>query len=157
MNQIEERILELLDQNRIAFELREHEPVYTSPKMAEVLGTQEDRIAKSMILKKSDGGHFLAVLPGKLKLDFGRLATFLDVKSVSLAPIAEAEKIANCPVGCVHPFGNLINLRTYFDKKILDKDYLFFNPGSHTKSIKIKTDDLVRLVRPSIIEFTKLT
>lgn len=157
MHQIEQRILDLLNQNRIAFELREHEPVYTSPKMAEVLGTQEDHIAKSMVLKKSDGGYFLAVLPGKLKLDFDRLATFLDVKSASLASVVEAEKIAECPIGSVHPFGNLINLRTYFDKKLLDNDYVFFNPGSHTKSIKIRTDDLVKLVRPNIIEFTKPT
>jgi len=136
------------------YEVREHKPVYTSIQMAKFLGTDEDRIAKSMILK-SGKDHFLAVLPGKLRIDFGKLDTILDTKSVCLAPASEAEDIAECSVGSVHPFGNLINCRTYFEKELLTSDYVFFNPSSHTKSIRIKTTDLVELVKPSIIEFAK--
>jgi len=123
--------------------------------MAEYLGTSEQRIAKSMVLKQSDGGYVLAVLPGRLKIDFSRFAKVLGVEKVSLAPAPEAEKIARCSVGSVHPFGNLVNLKTYFDRHILTLDYVYFNPGSHTKSIKINTDDLVRLVKPSLIEFAR--
>jgi Ala-tRNA(Pro) deacylase len=155
VHQIGQEILSFLNQNGVAYELREHEPVYTSPQMADFLGTGEEHIAKSMIMRKSDGGYFLAVLPGKLKIDFGRLADILGVKSVSLAPVIEAERIAKCSVGSVHPFGNLIQLRTYFDKKLLKNEYLFFNPGSHTESVKINTSDLVAVVKPTIIEFTK--
>lgn len=136
------------------YEVREHEPVYTSPQMAKFLGTDEDHIAKSMILK-SNNEYLLAVLPGKLKIDFDRLGTILGAKSIRLASASEAENIAKCAVGSVHPFGNLINLRTYFDQKLLNTEYVFFNPGSHTKSIKIRTTDLIELVRPSVIEFTK--
>ena len=155
VEQIDQQILSFLNQNGVAYELREHDSVYTSPQMADYLGTGEEHIAKSMIMRKSDGGYFLAVLAGKLKIDFSRFAGILGVKSVSLAPMIEAERIAKCSVGSVHPFGNLIQLRTYFDKKLLNNEYLFFNPGSHTKSVKINTSDLVRLVKPSIIEFTK--
>jgi Cys-tRNA(Pro) deacylase len=155
MSQIDDDILAFLNQNGIVYELREHEPVYTAPQMAEYLGTSEQRIAKSMVLKKSDGGYVLAVLPGRLKIDFGRFAKVLGVEKVSLAPIAEAEKIARCSVGSVHPFGNLLDLRTYFDRHMLSLDYVFFNPGLHTKSIRISTGDLVRLVKPTIIEFTR--
>ena len=123
--------------------------------MAEYLGTSEQRIAKSMVLKQSDGGYVLAVLPGRLKIDFSRLAKALGVEKISLASAPEAEKIARCSVGSVHPFGNLVNLKTYFDRHILTLDYVYFNPGSHTKSIKINTDDLVRLVKPSLIEFAR--
>jgi len=139
----------------VAYELREHEPVYTALQMAEYLGTSEQRIAKSMVLKQSDGGYVLAVLPGRLKIDFSRLAKALGVEKISLASAPEAEKIARCSVGSVHPFGNLVNLKTYFDRHILTLDYVYFNPGSHTKSIKINTDDLVRLVKPSLIEFAR--
>jgi len=155
MGQIEEEILDLLNQNGVAYELREHQPVYTAPQMAEYLGTSEQRIAKSMVLKQSDSVYVLVVLPGRLKIDFTRLATVLGVQNVSLAPVAEAEGIAKCSVGSVHPFGNLLHLKTYFDRHLLDFDYVFFNPGVHTKSIKINTTDLVRLVNPTIIGFTK--
>ena len=155
MTQIDEEILESLNQNGVTYELKEHAPVYTAAQMAEYLGTSEQRIAKSMILKKNDGGYVLAVLPGKLKIDFNRFASVLGVEKVSLAPIPEAERIARCSVGSVHPFGNLVDLKTYFDKHILTFDFVYFNPGSHTKSIKIKTEDLVRLVKPTLIEFTR--
>ena len=155
MSQIDEEIVGFLNQNGIKYELREHEPVYTAPQMAEYLGTSEQRIAKSMILKKSDGGYVLAVLPGRLKIDFTRFAKIVGVEKVSLAPIPEAEKIARCSVGSVHPFGNLLNLNTYFDSHILTLDFVYFNPGLHTKSIKISTDDLVRVVKPTVTEFTR--
>jgi prolyl-tRNA editing enzyme YbaK/EbsC (Cys-tRNA(Pro) deacylase) len=155
MTQIDEEIIGFLNQNGITYELREHEPVYTAPQMAEYLGTSEQRIAKSMILKKSDGGYVLAVLPGRLKIDFSRFATVLGVEKVSLAPIPEAEKIARCSVGSVHPFGNLLNLATYFDRHMLNLDFVYFNPGLHTKSIKVGTDDLVRLVKPTVAEFAR--
>ena len=155
MSQIDEEIVGFLNQNAIKYELREHEPVYTAPQMAEYLGTSEQRIAKSMIVKKSDGGYALAVLPGRLKIDFSRLASVLGTTKVSLAPVPEAEKIARCSVGSVHPFGNLLNLQTYFDRHILDLDFVYFNPGSHTKSIKINTDDLIRLVKPTVTAFAR--
>jgi Ala-tRNA(Pro) deacylase len=155
MSQIDEEIIEFLNQNGVTYELREHEPVYTALQMAEYLGTSEQRIAKSMIVKKSDGGYALAVLPGRLKIDFSRLAAILGVEKVSLAPIPEAERLARCSVGSVHPFGNLLNLRTYFDSHMLSLDFVYFNPGSHTKSIKINTDDLIRLAKPTVTAFTR--
>jgi Cys-tRNA(Pro) deacylase len=155
MSRIDEEIIGFLKQQGITYELREHEPVYTAPQMAQYLGTSEQRIAKSMVLKKSDGGYVLAVLPGKLRIDFSRFASVLGVEKVSLAPIPEAERIARCSVGSVHPFGNLVDLKTYFDKHILSLDFVYFNPGDHTKSIKINTDDLVRLVTPTVTEFAR--
>jgi len=156
MGQIDEEILSFLDRNGIVYDLREHEPVYTSPQMAKYLGTDEERIAKSLVLKGSDGGYVLAVLPGKLKIDFHRFAVFLNVANVSLAPVIEAEKIVKCSIGSVHPFGNLVGLRTCFEKHLLNINYVFFNPGSHTRSIRISISDLVRLINPTITEFAKL-
>ena len=152
---IETDIVGFLNTNSVAYELREHAPVYTAPQMAEYLGTSEQRIAKSMVIKRSDGGHVLAVLPGKLKIDFGRLAKAVGAEKVSLAPIPEAEKLARCSVGAVHPFGNLVGLKAYFDQHMLSLDFVYFNPGIHTKSIKISTDDLVRLTKPTVTEFAR--
>ena len=154
-NRIDEDILGFLNQNGVAYELREHEPVYTSPQMTQYLGTTEEHIAKSMVLKKADGGYVLVVLPGLLKIDFKRFAKTLDTEKVSLAPAAEAEKIVRCSVGSVHPFGNLVNLTTYFDRHLLSLEFVYFNPGLHTKSIKISTEDLVRLIKPAITDFAK--
>ena len=149
----EETIFQFLDSHAVKYERFQHEPVYTCPKMAEYLHTNEGHIAKSMIMKKGGGGYLLAVLPGNMKVDFARLAKLVGARSVSLAPIEEAEKIAGCTVGSVHPLGNLLNLETYFDQKLTMYDEVYFNPGSHTLSVKIGTRNLIDLVNPKIAEF----
>jgi len=155
MSEMENKIIDLLNAAGVKYQLFEHEPVYTCPQMAEFLATDQNLIAKSMIMKGADSGCFLVVLPGKMRIDYSRLARVVGTKSVSLAPVEEAQSIAGCSVGCVHPFGNLIGLETYFDKKLLRYEHLFFNPGSHTKSVKIATHALIEIVKPTINEFAE--
>lgn len=155
MTEIEDKILDSLNASGVKYELFEHKPVYTCRQMAKFLKTDQDLIAKSMIMKKNDGGYLLAVLPGGMRIDYDRLARIVDTKSLSVAPVDEAEKIAGCSVGCVHPFGNLIGLVTYFDRKLLRHEYVFFNPGSHTKSVRVNTRRLIELVKPTVSEFVE--
>jgi len=154
MTEVEEKILSALKAQGIEYEVFEHEPVYTCPQMANFLKTDEAHIAKSMIVKKSDGTYMLAVLPGNRKINFHRLGVVTKAAPVILAPKKEAEEIAQCSVGCVYPLGNIINLETLFDSAILRLEYVYFNPGSHTKSVKISTQTLTRLVNPTLAEFT---
>ena len=47
---LEEKILDLLAEKKIAFEVIEHEPVYTNPAMAEALKVKESETVKSLVL-----------------------------------------------------------------------------------------------------------
>jgi len=152
---VEERIFSSLKEGGASYEIFEHAPVYTCPQMAKYLKTEEACIAKSMMVKKSDGGHVLAVLPGNRRIDFARLAAAVKSNSVSLAPRDEAERIVGCSVGCVYPLGNIVNLETVFERSLLAQESVYFNPGSHTKSVKINTKVLVELVKPTLAEFAQ--
>ncbi len=153
MSSIEEQILAHLDHNNVKYEVFQHDPVYTCEEMAKYLKTDKNCIAKSMVVKESGNGCLLVVLPGNMRVDFCLLARMLNMGSVSLAPIKEAERIVGCSIGCVHPFGNLVEMTTYFDTSLFNSSYLFFNPGSHTKSVKISVQELVRIVRPVVESF----
>ena len=48
----------------------------------------------------------------------------------------------------------LFNLKVYFDKSVVENEVVAFNAGSHTRSIKMKAKDLVRVVNPVIGEFS---
>jgi Ala-tRNA(Pro) deacylase len=154
MTTVEEKILTSLKAQGIKHQVFDHDPVYTCPQMAKFLKTDEAHIAKSMVVKKSDGTYLIAVLPGNRKIDFHKLGIVTKAAPTILAPKKEAEEIAQCPVGCVYPLGNVIDLETLFDRSIFLQEYLFFNPGSHTKSVKINTQDLTKLVNPTLAEFT---
>jgi len=154
MTDVEEKILSALKVHGIEYEVFEHDPVYTCPQMANFLKTDEAHIAKSMIVKKNDGTYLLAVLPGDRKIDLHRLGQVTKAAPVTLAPKKEAEEIAQCSVGCVYPLGNIIKLETLFDSAILRQEFVYFNPGSHTKSVKISTQALTKLANPTVAEFT---
>lgn len=154
MTAVEDRILSTLKAQGIEYEVFEHDPVYTCPQMAKFLKTDEAHVAKSMIVKKGDGTYLLAVLPGNKRIDFHKLGMITKAAPTILAPKREAEEIAQCPVGCVYPLGSIVNLETFFDSAILRQEYVYFNPGSHTKSVKITTQALTKLVNPTVAEFT---
>jgi prolyl-tRNA editing enzyme YbaK/EbsC (Cys-tRNA(Pro) deacylase) len=154
MTEIEEEIISSLKSVGIPYEIFEHDPVYTCPQMAKFLKTDEAHIAKSMVVRKSDGNFLLAVLPGNKKIDLRRLGVITKSAPVTLAPKKEAEEITRCSIGCVYPLGNMINLETYFDEDLLRQEFVYFNPGSHIRSVKITTRALVDLVKPTVVKFT---
>jgi Ala-tRNA(Pro) deacylase len=155
LSSIEEQILAFLDRNVVKYDVFQHDPVYTCERMAKFLKTEKNSIAKSMVIKTIGNQYLLVVLPGDMRVDFDRLAKITNTESVSLAPVKEAEHIAGCSIGCVHPFGNLMGIATYFDADLLKSSHVFFNPASHTKSVKISTQELVRVVQPNIEEFAE--
>ena len=155
MSSIEEEIIAFLDRHKVKYDIFRHDLVYTCEEMAKYLKTDKNCIAKSMVVKKSGNGCLLVVLPGNMRVDLFLLARILNTESVSLAPIKEAERIVGCSIGCVHPFGNLVQAPTYFDSSLFNSPYLFFNPGSHTKSVKIATQELIEIVKPTINEFAE--
>jgi Ala-tRNA(Pro) deacylase len=152
--EIFEKIRELLANNRIEYTLTEHGIVKTSEEAAAVRGVELKSGAKAMLVK-TKVNNFLFVLPADKKVDWRKVKEILGVKDASLMPPDEAEELTGLKMGSVPPFGNVLGIKTYFDKGILDNEKVNFNPGSLTHSIQMKPEDLVELIKPEIVEFSK--
>ena len=48
---LEEKIIGMLEDTKVSYEIVEHEPVYTNPAMAEALNVTESETVKSLVLK----------------------------------------------------------------------------------------------------------
>src|SRR5438105_338922 len=105
-----EKIIQLLDQSQILYELLEHEAVYTSEQAAKIRGLSLDQGAKSLLLKAKND-FILVVLPGNKKLDSKRVKQLLFVKDLRFATPEEVKEIMGCEVGACYPFGNIIGIR----------------------------------------------
>jgi len=79
---LEEKIRVLLDEKKIAYEVFEHEPVYTNPAMAEALKVGESETVKSLVLKTKEGRMIVLVLPGNKKVDWKQAAAGTKTKKV---------------------------------------------------------------------------
>ncbi|MCL5429971.1 MAG: hypothetical protein M1504_00665 [Candidatus Marsarchaeota archaeon] len=142
-----EKIKRILDEQNIEYRLTEHEPVRTSEEAARIRGVDLRTGAKAMVLKANDN-YFLFVMPGNKRIDWKKAKQLLGVKEVRFATEDEAERITGVKMGSVPPFGNVLGLITYFDRSLLDNEYINFNPGSTTHSIHMKSKDLAKLVDP---------
>ncbi len=147
MSLVEKRIKQILIEKDIPFVEFEHEAVYTSEQAAAVrgLGSAKEGI-KSMIFGTDMGKFILVLNPGDKKIDTKKIARLEKANRLFLATPEKVEKVAGIPIGCVAPFGLKTNLKTYLNEELFENEYLYFNPGSHTKTIKIKAADLLKVL-----------
>ncbi len=140
----------ILRERGIEHQTVEHEPVYTNPDMAEKLGVSAGDTLKNLMLRSDKGETILLLLPGDTRFDGKRVATSVGAR-VSFAKPEQVLEIAGCEVGCVPPFGHLRPVRIFMDDALMEKDAVWFNPGVHHRSVRIKVEDLRELCRPVII------
>jgi Ala-tRNA(Pro) deacylase len=148
---LEEKIIGMLKENDISYDIIAHEPVYTNPVMAEVLGVTEGETVKSLVLTTKEKEMIVLVLPGDKRVNWKQAATGAGTKKVSFAKPEAVAAAVGCEVGCVPPFGHLTALPVYMDPELTKKDFVYFNPGVHDKSFKVKAWDLKKLCRPTMI------
>ena len=151
MSPVEERIKQILIEKSIPFEEFEHEPVYTSEQAAKARGLPSAREGVKAMIFRTDTGRLILVLnPGGKRIDTKKIARMEKVKSLHLADPEKVKEIAGVPIGCVAPFGLKTRLKTYFSSELLENESLYFNPGSHTKTIRIKSADLMKVLEAPI-------
>ena len=148
-----EKLKSFLDENNISYEYKEHEEVRTSEEAAKARGEDIKIGAKAMILK-ADDKFVMFVLSAAKKIDSKRVKEILRVKSLRFATPEEVNQLTGCVPGGVPPFANIFGLDLIVDKTIPMNDFMAFNAGERTKSLKIKTADYLQLLKPRIEDFS---
>ena len=152
MTFIEKKIKKLLEDKKIKCEEFKHEPVYTcevAKKVVEMIPNSTG--IKNLILKSTEGEFVISLCPGDKKVKTSKLAKLEGTKKLRLAKPKDVEKVVGCPIGCVPPFGHKKQIKTYIDKELIESEYLYFNPGNHSKTIKIQAKDLLKLIEDPIL------
>ena len=140
-----EAILRLLDEAHIQYEKFEHDPVFTSEEAAAIRGVSMSQAAKALLFKTKEGNFVLMVLPGDKRADSRKLKEYLGTKSIRFATPEEVEEQMGCKIGSCYPLGIIAGLRTLVDKSLSQNKEIFFNPGRHDISIKMKYTDFLAL------------
>lgn len=144
---IEKKIDNILNEKDINFVVISHEPVYTNPDMAKALSASESETVKSLVVKTKEGKIAVLVMPGDKRVDWKEAAIKIGTKKVSFAKPEEVKDIVGCEIGCVPPFGQMTDLPIYIDDDLKKNEFVYFNPGVHNKSYKIKSWDLIKLCK----------
>lgn len=152
---IRNEIIRLLKLNECPFQHLTHEPTPTSEDSARVRGTQLAEGVKSIILKgKNTKKNYQVNIPSHLKLDMKAIAELVGEKC-EFEDASVIQERFGLAIGGIPPFGNLLNLDTYYDESIASNPRSAFNCGSQTESIIMQSKDLITLVQPKTGHFAK--
>jgi Ala-tRNA(Pro) deacylase len=150
-------LLACFRENNVAFTLFDHPPVYTSEEASRVRGVELKTGVKAMLVREKDGGRFLlADVAADRKLDFRKLEDLVKAKHVRFATREEVLSQTGCEPGSVHPVGRLFDIETVLDASVMENEFVNFNIGMLTHSVKIRSRDLLRVLIPDVIaDFSK--
>ena len=148
-------VIDYLTRNNVQYEVIEHAPAFSAHEVAVVSHVPDKDLAKTLIVN-ADGKFCMVIIPADHRMDDHLLHDVLKAKHVHLASEEDLKQIfPDCEVGAMPPFGNLYALPVYADKALTADDEIVFNACSHIKSIRLKMNDFMRLVKPVVAEFSQ--
>lgn len=95
----------------------------------------------------------MVVLPAHKKADLTKLERVIGEKLELEDPKIIFDKWG-LQIGAVPPFGNLLNIRTYIDKGLLENEDVSFNCGLRTALVIMKSADMVPLINGTPGEYS---
>jgi Ala-tRNA(Pro) deacylase len=140
-----ERIKKIFEDAGAQYEVFEHEPVRTSAEAAQVREQGLEVGVKALVVKfKRQGKEFFVVIdvPAHKKLDWKKAKKILQASEVNFAKENEVVEQTGCEPGGVPPFGHKNKLAVLVDPKIFEQDFLEFNAGLKTKSVRVGSKQL---------------
>jgi Ala-tRNA(Pro) deacylase len=152
-------LIDLFKENGINYTLYDHAPVYTSEDASKVRNVELKTGVKAMLVReKGQEAHYLlADIAADRRIDFAKLEALAKVKHFRFATREEVLAQTKCEPGSVHPVGRLFGIPTYLDNTVLENEFVNFNIGMLTKSVKIRSQDLVKVMQPDLVgDFSKL-
>lgn len=144
------KLKEALDEAKISYEVYNHALAYTAQEIAAKQHFPGKEMAKVVMLDV-DGMLVMGVIPGSRKISLDMVRANLGAKKARLA--TEDEFIArfpSCEIGAMPPFGNLFGLKVYVDPALEQDEYIYFNAGNHTQTVRLKYADFAWLAKPQV-------
>ena len=144
-----------LRESKVKYTAMKHAVVYTAQEIAASQHVPGRQLAKC-VLVKTDRGPCLAVLPAIHLIDLKKLKTILRAKTLTIGKEADIKALfPDVEVGAMSLFGNLYGVPVVVDRVLGESADIVCNAGSHTDTIKLRYQDVARLVKPKVGAFGK--
>ncbi len=148
---MEKSVFANLEQLGISYDIVEHPPALTTEEADSYIEGLEGVRTKSMFLtNKKKTAYYLLIMDDQKQLDMDLFKELVGANRIRLASSESLMEKMQLPAGTVSIFGLLNNVdkdvQVYFDQAILSEEILTFHPNVNTKTIFVKTEDVLRFV-----------
>jgi len=148
------KVRDFLDSHHVKYLVISHSLAYTAQGVAALTHLSGKKLAKTVIVK-IDGILAMAVVPASLHVNLDRLRTLAGAQAVEIATEREfKDAFPDCETGAMPPFGILYDMTVYADANLARNEEITFSAGSHRELVRMRWDDMVRLVNPLVEDLT---
>ena len=151
-----EDVTALLEQAGVDFDLLEHPHTERAADEAAALDVGPEAVAKTLVLV-APSGNVRAVLAASKRVDLHKGASALGISGKKARLASEGELARSYPdfeLGAVPPFGGRKD-QVIVDEPLATRDWIVLEAGSHDRSVRLKTIDLVRLTSAQVVDISK--
>ena len=119
---------------------------------AEALGVPEHEVVKTLVMQDERALPLIVLMHGDRKVSTKNLARQAGRKSIEPCRPDVAQRHTGYQVGGTSPFGTRKPLPVYMEKTIAALPSVYINGGRRGFLVRIRTEDLLRVLRPKPVE-----
>jgi len=143
-----------LRQNKVEFEFVEKKSTYHALEASRATDIPLGKIIKTLVFVNQDSKPLIAIVRADCNVSRHKLESCSHSKSVKIASDETAEKVTGYPTGGIPPVGHKKRLPVYLDQRVLNNDYVWCGGGARTKLVKLRVQDITKLVAPQICDIS---
>ena len=114
------------------------------------------QIVKTLLARRPDKRHVVALVRGDQRLSLKKLARLVEVKALEMAPEVDVPRITGYQIGAVSPLGlRRSDVPIYVDHHILEEPRVSISAGRHDTGLELSSEDLVEAVNGLVGDITE--
>lgn len=148
----------MLDQLKIAYELREYEvseDELDAVTVARKVNMPPEATFKTLVARGDKTGVVMACIPGNAELDLKKFASATGNKRVELVAVKEIQSLTGYIRGGVSPLGTKKKYPFYLDQSALDHERISVSAGQRGLQMILTPADLQRAAAATLADLVK--
>jgi|TARA_B110000438_G_scaffold181032_1_gene172969 Ala-tRNA(Pro) deacylase len=144
-------LVDILNNEKIDFEITEHKSLFTVKESEEINNKIIGAHTKNLFLKNKKNNFFLFSCKNDTSVNLKELSKNSIFKNLSFANESYLKEFTRMTPGSVNPFGLLFDKKEivslYLDIKLLDHEIVNFHPMINTATISIKVSSFLGFMK----------
>lgn len=157
MKKVKTNVLRILDKEKISYDTREYqydEEHLSGEHIVQQVDLEANQIYKTLVLKGTQG-YLVCCIPVLEEIDLKKLAKASGNKSVEMVHQKELLGLTGYMRGGCSPIGMKKKFPTYFEKAIMDLEWVAVSAGKRGLQVIMKPQDLINCVDGMIVQIIK--
>jgi Ala-tRNA(Pro) deacylase len=151
-------VTDVLEEAGIDFDVLDHAHTERAADEAEALGVAAEEVAKTLVLA-TPSGNVRAVVPATERVDLPKVADLLEAGHKQVHLVTEDDMKRDYPdfaLGAVPPFGGREGDTVIVDSRLAERDSVVLEAGTHERSVRLKSSDLVSLTQARVADICQV-